>query len=420
LGGAGQTASFITTYGESEPAKAIIKLGRAESREELLPRWERAAKLSHPNLIRLYQVGSLAAEDAEAPFVVMEYAEEDLASVLQIRPLTTGEAREMVETIAGVLDYIHGQGLAHGHLRPANIMAVEDGLKISSDGIRAAGEARGATPIARLYDAPEIRDGAATPEGDIWAVGVTLVEAVTQRLPRLAGGNEEPALPAKLPAEFQGLARQCLQVDPQRRATVKDLRVPTGQVMARPEVRERKKMAAGPLKGTYVAAAAAGIGLVALSVIALPHRRQEPRSPAPVAPEGSRPQAERSKEPPPPAAAPEVKPEPQTGAADRSAPKAPKSTPSPQVVRQVMPNVPQKARDTITGTVRVSIRAHVDGSGHVTGAEIDNKGPSEYFAQLALNAAKRWEFDSSGAGDWLLRFEFSRSATRAHPARVTP
>jgi TonB family protein len=109
---------------------------------------------------------------------------------------------------------------------------------------------------------------------------------------------------------------------------------------------------------------------------------------------------------------------------------APKtSTVSPargEVLDQVLPDVSEKARGTISGKVRVGVRVHVDPSGNVSQAELDSPGPSKYFADQALKAARRWEFNPpevnghSVPSEWLIRFEFSQSGTKAFPKQVTP
>jgi TonB family protein len=94
-------------------------------------------------------------------------------------------------------------------------------------------------------------------------------------------------------------------------------------------------------------------------------------------------------------------------------------------VKQALPQVPQKALDTITGRVRVAVRARVDESGNVTGATLESSGPSKYFARLALQAAEDWKFTPSQSGSdpqpstWILRFTFTSAAVdaTASPAR---
>jgi TonB family protein len=96
------------------------------------------------------------------------------------------------------------------------------------------------------------------------------------------------------------------------------------------------------------------------------------------------------------------------------------------VVRQVLPDVPQKARDTIRGTIGVSARIGVDPSGSVARATLDSPGPSKYFADLALEAARQWKFapakiDGQGvSSEWTLRFEFSAAGVKVRPMRTAP
>jgi TonB family protein len=97
-----------------------------------------------------------------------------------------------------------------------------------------------------------------------------------------------------------------------------------------------------------------------------------------------------------------------------------------QVVHQAQPDVSRKARDTIHGTVRVRVRVLVDPSGGVVGAGLDSPGPSRYFAERTLEAARRCRFTPAKvdgrnvSSEWVLRFEFGRTETRFFPARVSP
>jgi TonB family protein len=96
------------------------------------------------------------------------------------------------------------------------------------------------------------------------------------------------------------------------------------------------------------------------------------------------------------------------------------------VLRQVLPEVPQKARDTIRGTFGVSTRIRVDPSGSVTQATLDSPGPSKYFADLALKAARQWKFaparidGQAVSSEWILRFEFSAADVKVRPTRAAP
>ena len=97
-----------------------------------------------------------------------------------------------------------------------------------------------------------------------------------------------------------------------------------------------------------------------------------------------------------------------------------------EVLDQVLPDVSQKARATIHGKVRVSVKVHVDRSGGVSAAEFDSPGPSQFFADLALQAARKWAFTppevngKSVASEWRLRFEFTQKNTKVIPAQTAP
>jgi hypothetical protein len=134
LGGSDHGAVFLTDRTSSGPQKAAIKLIPADSREAAqLSRWAEASKLSHPHLIRIFEYGRFQVDDTRLLYVVTEYAEENLAEILPLRPLTPDEASGMLGPTAEALAYLHKSGFVHGRIKPSNIMAVGDQLKISAD-----------------------------------------------------------------------------------------------------------------------------------------------------------------------------------------------------------------------------------------------------------------------------------------------
>ncbi len=415
LGGGEASAVFLTEQGVEKAQKAAIKLVTtdAANAEIQFRSWKLAAELTHPHLIQLLRMGQCRLGDMTPVFLVMEYAEEVLAQVLAQRPLTPPEAQEMLAPVLDVLAYVHGKGFAHGRLNPANIMAVNDQLKVSSDGLCRRGQSSGQPGKPSVYDAPELAHGERSPAGDVWSLGVTLVEALTQRRPVLGSREPEAAiLEDNLPAPFGDIARHCLQRDPQRRWTVADIAarlrpdspVPGEQVLVKQEPPARRRYF---LPALALALVLAGIWAGSRLLDRQPEAQQAPLNP--VEQPRSRPEPEPKK----------VKPETKA--------KRPASGHVPgEVVRQVLPAVPAKARDTIQGTVRVRVRVRVDPSGSVAGARLDSPGPSKYFAGLALQAARGWKFQPARtdgrdvASEWILRFEFARSGTRVFPIRAGP
>ena len=237
LGGSGHSAVFLTERKADAPRDAVIKLVPADTAtaDAQLARWELASKLSHPHLLRLFEAGRCELDGVALLYVVMERAEEDLSQILPQRPLTPAEAQDMLPPVLDVLVFLHNKGLVHGHVKPTNIMAVADQLKLASDGLYAAGDSnsgvanwRGVDGIreASPYDAPETAGGTTSSAADVWSLGMTLVEALMLRRPTLeqasAGSTAaaDPLLPEGVPQPFLEIARRCLRLDPQCRWTV--------------------------------------------------------------------------------------------------------------------------------------------------------------------------------------------------------
>src|ERR1700674_411751 len=162
LGGSEHCAVFLTERRAGERlVKAAIKIiPAAPATGELqLSSWQQAAKLSHPHLIPIHEMGRFELGGVPVVYVVMECAEENLAQVLPGRALTVAEAREMLASVLDVLAYLHGKGFVHGHIKPANIMASGDELKVSSDALHRAGESLDGPGNQTPYDPPEIATG---------------------------------------------------------------------------------------------------------------------------------------------------------------------------------------------------------------------------------------------------------------------
>jgi TonB family protein len=477
LGESEHSAVFLTELSMNEvPVRAAIKLVLVgpEDREVQLSRWRQAAELSHPHLISLYEMGRCELDSMPLLYVVMEYAEESLAQVLPARSLTPDEGRAMLESVLDVLTYLHGKGFVHGHVKPENILAASDQLKISSDGLLRAGE----PPVRRGYrdphDPPENAGGiipvrqAMSAASDVWSLGITLVEALTQNPPTMrTEEQQDPLLPETMPEPFLDIARHCVLRHPQRRWTVAQIaarlegRAPVSQAQATapraqtpahasqssarpPRLRAKRR--------NHVAAVAIGFALVVAAMLAGPrllrHHSDAPQVPAPT---GMPPLAPAT---PKQAVLPPQEP-PEKEFKENVAEKEPSSkilAPVPtsvhpemidekrstvenvsvgdsahgEVAQQVAPEVLQSARDSIRGTVRVIVRVNVDQLGNVEDAELESPGPSKYFARIALQAAKVWKFKPPKVGNkgvlssWTLRFEFTRDGTNVVPTQEIP
>jgi len=366
--GGDDSAVFLTHRAPDSSGKAAIKLihADAESSESQLGRWRRASEFTHPNLLRLYERGRGQLNGVPLLYVVMDFADENLAQVLPERALTSDEMREMIQPALRALAFLHASGFVHGRLKPSNFLAVGNVLKLSSDGAREIG-------------------AGATPADDVWALGVTLVEALTQKAPDVNSAD----LGVGFPPEFRDIVRNSLRRDPRDRWTVA-------------QIQQRLSPArAGVRKQIY--AIAAGVVMLLLAMVAgtrLIHQGSE----APVA----------QTQPPPPVAAPREKPSPVS-----PPPKVTTRSSGSDVIHEVMPDVLDRARNSIHGKVDVEVRIDVNESGNVQRATLASHGPSKYFADASLKAAQRWKFaPGRGSGTWMLRFEFTKAGTKVTRSRM--
>src|ERR1700682_4627292 len=241
LGSTSHSAVFLTQSGHAQPKNLAIKFISAsanpDSQVSLL---HRASKLSHPNLLRLLPGGRCRLADMDLVFVVMEYAGENLGQVLPNRTFTAKETCELLAPLLDALSHIDSQGLAHSHIKPSNIMAVGNQLKLSSDTVLPLGEPRPANRPADAYDAPEAGTALVTASNDVWSLGATLVEILTQRTPASSQESQtDPIVSPALPQPFLDIARQCLRRDPSLRGTtaqISDCLNPAPVPVAAPEV----------------------------------------------------------------------------------------------------------------------------------------------------------------------------------------
>jgi TonB family protein len=413
LGRSDHSVVFLTDCKPQRLPDAAIKLIPAGPNlaEALLAQWRTAAALAHPHLIRVFESGRCQLGGQDFIFVVMEYAEQTLAQILPNRPLTSDEVRELLLPALDALAFLHRKNLVHGQLKPPNFLVVEDQLKLASDNIRPAGPLTARSAQSSVYDPPEARDGSLSAAGDIWGLGVVIVEALTQSPPGWADqGAGTVSLPAALPATYVDIVRRCLSRNRAGRPSIGELeaQIKVAQQAsvappARALLREIRAVTARQLpRARWLAAGVAGIVIAAAIWIGLRSMPSHPNSqqPAPASADADRDFSQR--------AAP-------TAAAAQN-PKTTMSAPSP-VLHQEIPDVPRSARASIRGNIKVTVRVSVDRAGNVVGATLEERGSSKYFARLATEAARKWKFvaaDDPPSRAWRLRFEFTRGGAAAH------
>ena len=192
-----------------------------------------ARQVSHPNVCRVYDVGTIEGH----LFLSMEYVDgEDLASLLRrIGRLPGDKALEIARRLCAGLAAAHEKGVLHRDLKPSNVMLdgrgqvllTDFGLAGLAEQIEAA-EVRNGTP---LYMAPEQLAGTeVTVKSDIYALGLVLYEVFTGKRPFQANTLQElvqarsettPVVPSSIVQNLDPVVERvilrCLEADPARR-----------------------------------------------------------------------------------------------------------------------------------------------------------------------------------------------------------
>ncbi len=422
LGGSDHSAVFLTERPGTTQKFAIKLIADDATAGWHLANWKAAAQLSHPHLMRVYESGLCRHDGMALLYLVMEYAEEDLGQILPQRALTPAEVTELLPPLLDALAYLHGHGLVHGRVKPSNVQATGDLLKLSADSITPFSESIPANSRRDVFDAPEMAAGTISPASDVWSVGVTVLAALSQNVSFDTESPRDPDPPATVPPPFRGIARECLHLDPKRRCSLDDIQArlqPAGKSVA-----AEIEVAAPPRhkvnRGLLVAG---GLLAVILAILTIFVFRGKNSTREPVTEKVEQPAvsatAETTAQSQPAAATTPAEPM----ATDANL-KKPASS-AGEVVHKVLPEASRSALSTINGTVKVAVRVDVDGSGKVTAVRFAAAGPSKYFSNLALRAAEQWEFSPPQVdgrpmpSHWEIEFRYKRNSTQAESRRVT-
>jgi serine/threonine protein kinase/formylglycine-generating enzyme required for sulfatase activity len=216
------------------------------------------ARLQHPNVVTVFRVGEVEGH----PYLVSEYLEGQSLGELAL-PVPWRRALVLGLGLSRGLAAAHRQGVLHRDLKPSNVFLTAGGeVKLLDFGLAEFVEAGSAVRLRTIagsprYMAPELFRGAsATPQSDLYALGLVLYELCTGALPPRRGdppspghepsapGLAEPPGPGSLPPltgrvpgidpEFASLIERCLRVDPAERVASAEIIYAALERLARP------------------------------------------------------------------------------------------------------------------------------------------------------------------------------------------
>ncbi len=198
---------------------------------------EAVARLQHPHVVQIYEVG----ERPEGPYCALEFVDGgSLDRKLRGQPQPARQVAELVDVVARAVHAAHERGIVHRDLKPANVLLTSDGTpKVTDFGLAKrldveSGQTQsGAVVGTPSYMAPEQAGGKTRevgPAADIYALGAILYELLTGRPPfraetpvdtlMLVVQDDPPAprlLNPKVPRDLETICLKCLAKDPPRR-----------------------------------------------------------------------------------------------------------------------------------------------------------------------------------------------------------
>jgi len=209
-GGFGRVYRVVDIHCEATRALKIITTDRSSTMERMRQEYRTLANLpEHPSVVRVFHGGCL--EGLSVPFLVMEYVEgTSIDGLVAGKKLSLNEAQQIGIQVAEGLAHLHRNHVTHGDIKPANLMWTNKAVKIVDFNVSMRAGDRAARGGGTLKYVPPDLDRAVEQtdadrtDRDVYALGITLYEAVTGEYPWPNEKTPPKDTPARSPKEIAG------------------------------------------------------------------------------------------------------------------------------------------------------------------------------------------------------------------------
>lgn len=249
--GRGGMASVYRADDGMLPRQVALKLLLPDSADVAEVERQRAeidtlASLNHHALVTLFDAGTEPTDTGERAYLVMEVVDGSNLRDALLHGLDAAQIAHIGADIAEALHYVHGQGVVHRDVKPANILLTPGGLpgrpvraKLADFGIARLVDSSRLTSTGVVigtasYLSPEqARGGEVGPAADVYALGIVLLEALTGENPfpgtavesASARLSREPHVPGALGHAWGSLLTAMTALDPDRRMPAAEVAV---------------------------------------------------------------------------------------------------------------------------------------------------------------------------------------------------
>lgn len=282
-------------------------LADPEIRERFHAEAEAVARLQHPNIIQVFEVGTVEPQPGElypSPFIALEFVDGGCLSHHTETPQQPRSAAQVLEKLARAVQSAHQVGVIHRDLKPSNVLLTREGEPKVADfglakliGAEHAAASRSLTQAGMVMGTPEYMapeqaaGGSPTAAIDIYSLGVILYELLTGSVPfrgatpletMTLAGRQEPVSPRRLqpglPRDLETICLKCLEKEPSKRyASAQDLADDLqcfleGRTIRARRVNEIEKVARWCRRNPLLAVSLAGIAAMFLTAFVMVSR----------------------------------------------------------------------------------------------------------------------------------------------------